>query len=313
MMTILVAIFLLARAQQAPAAAPASHPDLVLPGRVISDGTAGNPDDVVFKVGGVPVTRREWKELIDFRRKVYPQRPMADIVVNSVHDLARLKVVTSHFAERAKQLAPRLEEIKAKLEELKQKCGNDSKALLEGFGQLCNQYSEDPTIRAFGHDGRTGNILHGQTQYPFDICVFERCEVGKISEPYATLHGYEIFLVEELKHGAAPMFDAAIPRRLLLQWDSSDRKVAKRADALLSRTIVEIVDPVFKQLVPPGLLMGPGDRPFKFSASGKSDGEGGEGEPAQAGQPPQDKAHGDKKDGDKKDGAKKDDDHERGG
>ncbi|MFO0981869.1 MAG: peptidylprolyl isomerase [Planctomycetota bacterium] len=255
---------------------PTSNPDLILPGRVLSDGTQGNPDDVVFKVNGLPVTRGEWAELVNFRRKLFmpkrtakedeqkPQRPIVDILVSSVHDVARLKAVIAHFADRAKELQPRLDEIKSKIAELEQRAGDDRKALLEGFGELCNQYSDDPTLRAFGRDGRVTNVVHGQTLYPFDLCVFERFQPGKISPPVATLYGYEIFLVEEVRKGASPLFDTGSTRRLLLQWDPTDHKVAKRGDALLSRAKVEIVDPAFKQIVPPGWLLGPGEKPFDF-------------------------------------------------
>lgn len=249
----------LAQAQPAPAVSQAStlSVDVVLPGRVLGDGTEGNPEDVVFKVNGAPVTRKEWRELVEFRRTAAPKMVLPPILRTAVRDLARHRAVLMHYEGRAKELQPRLDQITAKIEELKTKCGSDRNALLAGFGALCNEFSDDPTVRGPGRDGRINTIMRGQVLYPLDYIVFTS-PVGAITQPMPTVQGYEILLIEEVRKGAMPMMDVSTPRRLLVSWDPSTRKFAKQADAILSEAKIEIVDPVFQQIVPPGLVLGPG-------------------------------------------------------
>jgi hypothetical protein len=241
---------------QTPAAAPTASPEIVLPGRVLADGTQGAPTDVVFKVDGDPVTRKDWTDLVNFRKLIAPKLPVGVVVTTAAHDIARHRAVLHHFADRAKELEPRIAEIKAKIAELKEKCGGDKKALLAGFGALCNQFSEDPSVRGLAEGGRQ-TIMQGQTHYPYDYISFNT-PAGQITEPIPTLSGYEIFLVEELKKGAIPMMDVCEQRRLLIWWDADPKthKAAKFGDVLLGGSKVEIVDPVFNQIMPIGLVLG---------------------------------------------------------
>jgi hypothetical protein len=231
-----------------------ASPDVVLPGRVLFDGTKGAPEDTVFTVDGEPVKRKEWTDLVTYRRLLMPKMPLGAALVAAVHDIARYHAVLKHYNSRVPELEPKLAEIKAKIAELKAQCGSDKKALMAGFGALCNQYSEDPTVRGLARNGQM-KVVQGTGQHPFDYLAFH-LQPGEITEPIPTLSGYEIFLLDDMAKGATPILDVCLLQRLLVWWDPAQHHVGKYGDRVLSKCKVEVVDPAFKQIVPVGLVLG---------------------------------------------------------
>jgi hypothetical protein len=200
------------------------------------------------------VTRKEWTDLVTFRRELMPKMPFGGLLVAAVHDIARFHAVKKHYAAKVPELEPKLNEIKAKIAELKAQCGSDKRALMDGFGALCNRYSEDPTVRGVAKNGRM-KVVQGTGHYPFDYLAFHLAP-GEITEPIPTISGYEIFLLDDLDKGATTMMDVGLLQRLLVWWDPANRHVGKYGDVVLSKSKVEVVDPAFKQIVPVGLVLG---------------------------------------------------------
>ncbi|MEW6744494.1 MAG: peptidylprolyl isomerase [Planctomycetota bacterium] len=230
----------------------------VLPQRVVTDGTQGNPQDVVFKVNGFPVLRSEWTVELDYRRSLVerPYEPM--MLPQLVKELAMRAAVMSHYRDNMPRIREKLAVIQERLEKARQESGGSIRRLEDAFGKIADELSEDPAIKGKGKGGVAGsNFPHGIMMMPFDRHVFS-LRAGEISEPFATIYGYHVVMPTRQFRGHTPIDDKCDARHILVLWDPAEVRPQKRAERLLRDALVEAVDPAFRQIVPPGLQLGPG-------------------------------------------------------
>jgi len=190
---------------------------------------------VVATVNGEPVTKNEWKTIMDADKwhgptmKAEPAfsdrmagKPFEDFFFTE--EVVKIRVMAQKYKDSLPQMKAAIEAVHQKA-----KAGED-------FAELAKQFSQDATAAEGGSLGK--KELHQMT-FPFNRIMLAT-KAGEISEPLMTIHGYHILKVDRVHPAAEGKGKSVEVRHILIKFPSQNAKA--ESDTLASQAKVEVLD-----------------------------------------------------------------------
>jgi len=200
---------------------------------------SGGPDRAILRVNGEEVRKSELDAYVQYLKSY--ESGAEGLLIRDCIDFALIPmaVVRAHYRDRI----PRLHEEMGKL-----------RAEIDGgkpFAEVARRSSEDRVTAVNGGD--LGTFGRKEMKLPFARAAFT-AEKGAVVGPVETPFGVHLLLVEDVTKGSTPAEDRVRVRHLLLSYDPQNANYWNQINELMDKAVVEVVDPVFQNAVPPRYL-----------------------------------------------------------
>ena len=224
--------------------APASPPVMIPFERKVPDlpveATSG-ADRVVLRVSGVEIRKSEVDDLVGYL-KSYRSGPDGVLVRDALERaLIPLAAMRARYKDRLSEMQARAESLRGEVAG-----GKD-------FAEVARANSDDRVTGPNGGD--LGIFSREEMKLSFARGAFT-AKKGEIPVPVWSPFGLHLLRVDDVMAGEKPAQDRVRARHILVGYDPKDSNFYQTLNKLIDEANVEVVDPAFRNAVPPRFLRG---------------------------------------------------------